>query len=182
MSPEIKLDGGMIGISSSLLHGLRRLLTETLGDDADVRLQEAGFAAGEQIYQAFCRWLPQYTGVDDPGDLDAAMLQDVLSHFFQSLGWGRLQIDRAGQSALAISSSDWIEAADDSLEHPSCPVSSGMFADFLGRLSGMPIAVMEVGQFTNTKECRFLAGSPETMNAVYEALSEGRDYESALSG
>ncbi len=57
-----------------------------------------------------------------------------------------------------------------------------MFADFLGRLCGMPIAVMEVSQHAGTKECRFLAGSPETMNAVYGALADGRDYESALPG
>ncbi len=180
MSADIRLDGAMIGISSSLLHGLRRLLTETLGDEADVRLQEAGYAAGEQVYHAFCQWLPQYTGVDDPKDLDAATLEEVLSQFFETLGWGRLHVDRAGKSALAISSANWVEATGDESDDPSCPVSCGMFADFLGRLCGMPIAVMEVSQHTGTKECRFLAGSPETMNVVYGALADGRDYESAL--
>ena len=180
MSADIRLDGAMIGISSSLLHGLRRLLTETLGDEADVRLQEAGYAAGEQVYHAFCQWLPRYTGVDDPKDLDAATLEEVLSQFFETLGWGRLHVDRAGKSALAISSANWVEATGDESDDPSCPVSCGMFADFLGRLCGMPIAVMEVSQHTGTKECRFLAGSPETMNVVYGALADGRDYESAL--
>ena len=119
MSADIRLDGAMIGISSSLLHGLRRLLTETLGDEADVRLQEAGYAAGEQVYHAFCQWLPQYTGVDDPKDLDAATLEEVLSQFFETLGWGRLHVDRAGKSALAISSANWVEAAGDESDDPS---------------------------------------------------------------
>ena len=64
-----------------------------------------------------------------------------------------------------------------------CFFSSGMLADFLGRLSGEPVSVMEVEcRSKGDARCRFLSASPETLNAVYEEMSGGRGYEEALGG
>ena len=177
-NPEI------VAVGSGALHALRRALTRDFGDRAAVCLQEAGFAAGEQIYQCFLAWLPDYTSVDDPAELDSSVLGDVLSAFFEELGWGRLSIEQLGANAVAITSADWAEA-DPSTEAttPSCHIASGLFADFMSRLSGTPVAVMEVECRTlQQSHCRFLVGSPETMDLVYEALAAGSDYESVLSG
>jgi hypothetical protein len=46
---------------------------------------------------------------------------------------------------------------------------------------GAPLAVMELqcrGQ--GDEECRFLIGSPETLSAVYDAVSHGEDYGTVL--
>ena len=174
----------ILGVGRGALHILRRSLTRDLGEQAAVCLQEAGYAAGEQVYERFCSWLPEHTGVKTPIDLDARALGIVLSAFFEELGWGGLAIERAGDRGLAISSTDWAEAdPDESSEMPSCYMASGMFADFLGRLSETPVAVMEV-ECRSRKDpvCRFLVGTPDTMEAVYEALASGQDYEAALLG
>ncbi len=173
----------ILGVGSGALHALRRSLTRDLGDQAAVCLQEAGYAAGEQVYGSFCRWLPANTGVSNPADLDARALGTVLSAFFRELGWGNLAIERVGRSALAITSSDWAEAdPGEGSELPSCYLASGLFADFIGRMSDTPVAVMEVEcRSRSDPSCRFLVGAPETMEAVYEALAAGRDYESVLS-
>jgi len=54
-------------------------------------------------------------------------------------------------------------------------------AEFFGRLSGEPVAVMEVEcRSRNDERCRFLSASPDTLNEVYEQMKEGRGYEEAL--
>jgi predicted hydrocarbon binding protein len=174
----------ILGVGAGALHTLRRSLTRDLGEQAAVCLQEAGYAAGEQIYEAFRNWLPEYTGVGTPADLDARVLGEVLSAFFCELGWGSLNVERAGGNGLAITSTDWAEAdPNESSEIPSCYMAAGLFADFLGRLSETSVAVMEVEcRSRRDPRCKFLVGTPETMEAVYEALASGGDYESALSG
>jgi hypothetical protein len=63
-----------------------------------------------------------------------------------------------------------------------CFFSAGMLADFLGRLSGETVAVMEVEcRSKGDSRCRFLSAMPETLQRVYEAMTEGRSYEEALS-
>lgn len=172
----------ILSVGRGALHALRRSLTRDLGDQAAVCLQEAGYAAGEQMFDAFRTWLPQHTGVDDPADLDARALGEVLSAFFHALGWGSLTVERAGRTGLAIASADWAEAdPNEASEIPSCYVASGLFADFLGRLSETAVAVMEVEcRSRGDSSCRFLVGTPDTMEAVYDALAAGQDYRAAM--
>lgn len=172
----------LVAVGSGALHTLRRALSRDLGDRAAVCLQEAGYAAGEQMYERFREWLPAFASVEDPNELDASALGEVLSAFFEELGWGQLTIGPAGGAALAITSTNWAEAKpDEDVSLPSCYIASGLFADFMGRLSGTPVAVMEVEcRSMNQQQCRFLVGAPETMEAVYDALAAGSDYESAL--
>src|SRR6267154_2190024 len=105
---------------------LRQLHDTLIRDTPDFTvpiLQEVGFAAG------------------------AGGLNDVLSAFFRATGWGSVSVSQLGNAALVLDSSDWAEAAPGSAQEPMCFFSSGMLADFFGRLSGEPVAVMEV-------ECR----------------------------
>jgi len=182
MPTTVTLDDNIIGVGSEVLHSLRQSLARDLGENAAVYLQEAGFAAGQQVYDCFLNWLPSFAGVDDPSDLDVSTLGEVLSAFFEALGWGSLSIDEAGKGALMITAPNWAEAGPTgSTQQPSCYVSSGMLADFLGRLSSMPVAVMEVECRTQADgHCRFIAGAPQTLEAVFEALAAGKSYESAL--
>lgn len=177
--PTAATDGLTIGRGA--LQQLHRSLLRDAADAAVPILQEVGFAAGEGIYQAFCAWLPRERGVPHPGDLDAGRLNDVLSAFFQALGWGAVSVAPMGNAALVVDSVDWAEADPGSAQTPMCFFSSGMLADFLGRLSGEPVAVMEVEcRSRNDARCRFLSASPDTLNAVYAQMTEGRDYTEAL--
>jgi hypothetical protein len=67
------------------------------------------------------------------------------------------------------------------MQFPGCYLSSGMFADFFGRLAGAPLAVMEVEcRSMGSERCRFLLGSSETMQHVYDGMTQGIPYDSAL--
>jgi len=86
-----------------------------------------------------------------------------------------------GSAALAVDTGDWVEAEPGSAETPMCFFTAGMLSDFLGRLSGEPVAVMEVEcRSKNDGRCRFVSASPDTLNAAYEQMTEGKSYEEAL--
>lgn len=170
---------GVIGIGRKALLATRRAFLQDLGERGTERLQEIGCAGGEEVYNAFCGWLPEFSGVSVPDDLDAGALEEVLTAYFQMLGWGTVTIERLGSGGLAISSPDWAESSpEEGAEYPSCYLSAGLLADFLTRLAGgNAISIMEVECRTRGDErCRFFAGAPATLDSVYEAISEGRDY------
>ncbi len=105
----------------------------------------------------------------------------MLSAFFQAVGWGALTVAPLGNAALVVDSGDWAEAEPGSAETPMCFFSSGMLADFLGRLSGEPVAVMEVEcRSRNDLRCRFLSAAPDTLNQVYEEMTRGKRYDEVL--
>ena len=170
-------------IGRAALRQLHVGLLRDAGDHAITILQDAGCAAGAGVYQAFCAWLPRHAGVASPEELDAAQLGAVLTEFFQASGWGSVTVGPLGRAALTLDSTDWAEAEPGTAQTPMCFFSAGMLADFLGRLSGEPVAVMEVEcRSKNDERCRFLSASPDTLNAVYEEMSQGKSYEEALGG
>lgn len=181
---DMELTAGVIAIGGGALHSLRRALMTDLGPDGGAaRLQEIGYAAGEQLYEHFCAWLPPRTGVDDPGDLDAATLGEVFTMFFSDLGWGSVNVEQLGARGLALSSDGWAEShPNEGAQFPSCYVSTGMLASFLTAMAGgHALAAMEVEcRSQGDARCRFLTGAPETLEAVYQAAAEGRDFESVM--
>lgn len=181
---ETGLTAGVVGVGSTALRGLRDALTADIGPDgAAARLQEFGYAAGDQVYRHFVQWLGDRTGIDDPDDLDSDVLGEVLSSFFADIGWGSMDLQRLGDRALGLSSPDWAEANPDAGgQFPSCYVTTGLLASFLTALSGgHALAAMEVEcRSQGDAQCRFLAGSPETLEAVYQAAAEGRDFETVI--
>ena len=178
-SAPVAADGLTIGRGA--LHRLHVTLLRDAPDAAVSILQETGFAAGEGVYHAFCAWLPTETGIARPDDLDAGRLNDVLSAFFRATGWGAVSVAPLGNAALVVDSSEWAEADPGSAETPMCFFSSGMLADFLGRLSDEPVAVMEVEcRSKNDARCRFLSASPDTLNTVYEQMTLGQSYQQVL--
>jgi hypothetical protein len=176
------LGDDVVGLGRRAQHTLRHTLERDLGDQAAITLQEAGYAAGDETYVAFSRWLADYAGVSDPAELDADTLSDVLGAFFRSLGWGNLRVERLGAAALAVDSSDWAEAEPDTrASAPSCHISAGLLASLFGRIADQDVAVMEIECRTrNDPRCRFLAGAQDTLQEVYAAMSEGKDYREVL--
>jgi predicted hydrocarbon binding protein len=175
-------DARLLGLTPSLLTSLRRSLDRVLGDSAAQLLQEAGFTAGGDVYEAFKMWLAQKTDLRDPQDLDSDLLEEMLSGFFDETGWGTLSLERIG-SALAVDSNDWAEAEPDSrLPIASCNVSTGILAALFGKLAGGTVSVMEVEcRSRGDRSCRFLVGSNETLDAVFNAITQGQGYKEVLS-
>jgi hypothetical protein len=176
-------DGTVLGIGSRMLHRLRHVLERDVGEQSGPLLQEAGFAAGDELYDAFTGWLADRTAVTDPAQLDARHLSRMLGEFFRGLGWGQLVVERMGPGSLAIDSDDWAEADPQAGAFaPACHVTAGLLAGFLGRLADQDVAVLEIEcRSRHDDRCRFLAGSPQTLQAVYEAVSSGQDYREVLA-
>ncbi len=138
-------------------------------------LQEAGYAAGQGLYQSF-------SATHNPAELDADLLPDTLSDFFSAGGWGSVTITPVGTGALAIDSADWAEAEPGTAQTPMCFFSAGMLADFLGRISDETIAVMEVEcRSKGDARCRFLSATPGILDKVYNDMTAGKTYEEALA-
>jgi predicted hydrocarbon binding protein len=169
-------------LGRKVIHQLRAALERDTGLQAASYLQEAGFAGGEELYGEFTAWLRSTRGVERPADLDAQFLNEALSEFFALQGWGALGIQTLGGAVLALDSSEWAEASDEGRgEFPSCHLTCGLLADFFGRLSDGLVAVMEVEcRSRGDARCRFLAGAPETLSALYERMAQGSSYLDAL--
>ena len=165
-----------------MIHQLRASLERDTGLQAAAYLQEAAFAGGEELYTAFGEWLGQVRGVEQPSELDVEFLGEVLGEFFADQGWGRLNATPLGPAVLALDSVEWAEALDERQgEFPSCHLSCGLLADFLGRISQELVAVMEVEcRSRGESRCRFLAGSPETLGILYDRMAQGTGYLEAL--
>jgi predicted hydrocarbon binding protein len=170
-----------IRLGRRVLHQLRASLERDTGLQAATYLQEAGFAGGEELYAVYAAWLAKNRRVERPGDLDAEFFGDTLSEFFADQGWGKLSATQLGP-VLALDSTEWAEALDEQKgEFPSCHLSCGLLADFLGRISQDLVAVMEVEcRSRGEARCRFLAGAPETLGILYDRMAAGAGYMEAL--
>jgi len=169
-------------LGRKVIHQLRAALERDTGLQAASYLQEAGFAGGEELYGEFTAWLVSTRGVERPADLDERFLDEALSQFFAEQGWGALTAQALGGAVLALDSAEWAEASDEGRgEFPSCHLTCGLLADFFGRLSDGLVAVMEVEcRSRGDARCRFLAGAPETLSALYDRMAQGSSYIDAL--
>ncbi|HXE56921.1 MAG TPA: V4R domain-containing protein [Gemmatimonadales bacterium] len=171
-----------VALGRRALQHLRAVLERDTGFQTATYLQEAGFAGGEELYGAFAAWLRATAGLEHPGEMDVARMAETLSAFFGDLGWGTLTTASLGEAVLAIDTTDWSEATSDgATDYPACHFSTGLLADFLSRLSGESVGVMEVEcRSRGDHRCRFLAGAPETLHILYDRMTRGASYQQAL--
>jgi predicted hydrocarbon binding protein len=183
-SQDSRSPQGGLRLGRRVIQQLRASLERDAGLQAATHLQEAGFAGGEELYTAFTGWLARTHKLERPADLDVQFLGEVLSDFLAEQGWGRLSAIPLGPAVLALDSTDWAEALDEPRgEFPSCHLSCGLLADFLGRVSQGLVAVMEVEcRSRGEARCRFLAGAPETLSILYDRMAQGSGYLEALAG
>jgi predicted hydrocarbon binding protein len=181
---EMTLDlaeNGMLAVTKDALAALRNALMRDTGPAAAGYLQEAGYAGGGALFEAFRGWL-QTQGAAAPESLPLDEFQRLAAEFFEEAGWGSLTVGSLHDTVATLDSPNWGEAAPEGgMEHPCCHLSAGMFADFFGRVADAPLAVMEVEcRSTGAERCRFLLGSMEVMQAVYDAMSAGHGYDAAV--
>lgn len=173
----------MVALTRDSLMALRAALFRDFGPNAASYLQEAGYAGGQALFDAFAHWLAA-RNLGTPDALPASDFARYATAFFRDAGWGSLALGTLRESVATIDSEDWSEADPASgLDFPGCHLTTGLFADFFGRLAGNPVAVMEVEcRSMGATRCRFLVGSGETMQHVYDAMANGQDYEEAAAG
>lgn len=171
----------MVALTRDTLAGLRTALMRDTGYAAAGYLQEAGYAGGGALFEAFRGWLAA-RGAGAPESLSLDAFQQRATEFLRECGWGSLTVGDLHDTVATLDSSDWGESTPGAgLEHPGCHLSSGMFADFFGRVAAAPLAVMEVEcRSAGAARCRFLLGSTEVLQQVYEEMSRGAGYEEAV--
>jgi len=171
----------MLTVTRASLLSLRAALLRSGDAQAAVTLQEAGYAGGAALFESFRNWLAERTHIDVE-ELDVDAFQHRASEYFSETGWGTLNVGTIDEIVATLDSSDWGEC-DPNLgaQQPSCHLTTGMFADLFGRLAGAPVAVLEVEcRSAGHQRCRFLVGSPDVMDAVYDEMGRGADYEAAV--
>lgn len=181
MAQSIDLGGSaMLALTRDSLAALRGALFRDLGAGGAGYLQEAGYAGGGALYEAFAHWLAGRS-LGSPESLPADDFARYASMFFRDAGWGSIELGALQEAVATVDSQDWSEADPRSpLEFPGCHLTTGLFADFFGRLAGNPLAVMEVEcRSMGAPRCRFLVGSGEVLQQLYDAMAHGESYEEA---
>jgi uncharacterized protein len=172
----------LLAVSRGALAALRRTIEREAGPAAASWMQEAGYAGGDTIFESFRLWL-RAQGKAGPEELELAEFQHRASLYFRELGWGTVAVNALYGAVVAVDSSDWHEADPASeLDHPGCHFTTGMFADFFGRLSDAPLAVLEVEcRSMGAPRCRFLLGSSDVLQFLFQEMERGRSYEEAAA-
>ena len=173
----------MIGVPRDAMVALRAMLFRTDSATAASSLYEAGYAGGGALHDAFVRWC-RSKKLPVAEHMAASEFAQHASAFFSELGMGALDVGTLHDAAVTLDSTNWAEAEPSSgMQFPGCYLTTGMLTEFLGRFAGSPIAVLEVEcRSMGAKRCRFVVGSAETIQQVYEAMTQGASYESTLQG
>jgi predicted hydrocarbon binding protein len=171
----------LIALSQESLVALRAALFRDCGGGAAALLQEAGYAGGPAVYAAFGRWLAA-RGEGTPSDVPSERFPSLATAFFRECGWGSLALAAIGGIAAA-DSPDWSESdPSQPLDFPGCYYTAGVFAHFFGELAAEPVAVMEVEcRSAGGEQCRFLLGTPEALQTVYDQMGAGVSYVEAAA-
>lgn len=174
-------DSNMVGVTRDALVALRAVLFREAGGNAAAYLQEAGYAGGASLYQTFVTWSLE-RGHAPPETMSTPEFERRAAEFFRELGWGTVRVATLHDSVLAVDSGNWAEADPSApIQFPGCYLSSGMLADFFGRIASKQIVAMEVEcRSAGADRCRFLLGSAETLQHVYEEMTRGVGYEQSI--
>ena len=160
----------------------RALAQERSAVEAASLLRQVGYETGGVVFDSFSAWLAGREGVDALHMLPAEQFWSVFSEFFEEFGWGKVRHTQLHPGVAALDCDEWLEAeAQSEAAQPGCHLSTGLFADLLRRLAGEDLAVIEVEcRSRGDAQCRFLIGSPATLEAVYHELVQGTSYRDAL--
>ena len=171
----------MVALTRASLAALRVALLRDAGPGAAAYLQEAGYAGGEALFSSFRDWL-RARGLPAAEELPLEEFEQQATDYFRDAGWGSLRIGSLRDVVAVLDSADWGESDPAAgLDFPACHLTTGMFADFFGRIAEFPLAVLEVEcRSMGHQRCRFLLGNAEVMEHVYGELSRGVGYEEAV--
>lgn len=172
---------GLIGLPREALMALRATLFRQDAVNAATYLYEAGYAGGAGLHAAFARWC-EGRQLPHPDRMTAPEFQRHVTGFCSELGLGSLAVGNLHDTALAFDSGDWAEADPATrMAFPGCYLTVGLLTAFFAQLGGAAVSVMEVEcRSMGHARCRFLVASAETMQQVYDGITQGTGYEAAL--
>jgi hypothetical protein len=164
-----------IRIPADSIHALRRSLASELGAQAAGRaLQEAGYAAGDFVFDRLMR----NVGDDAVEGTPTNSFWTRLSTLFGDLDWGSVRHEEVHPGVGAVVATDWFEVGP---SRATCPFTTGVLANVLGRVAGGEVSILQIGCDGEEEGCaRFLFGSAAALDGLYSGLREGQDLESAL--
>lgn len=165
-----------IRIPASSIIALRRALIRELGMDAAApALQEAGYAAGDALYDRLVRGFEEDVGVTS-----SASFWKRLSGLFRELGWGSLDQEEIHPGVGALVAREWFELEGGGTG--TCAFTTGVLANLLGRVAGDDVAVMQAPCEDDEPGCaRFLFGAGPVLQELYSGMREGRGLEASLT-
>ena len=171
----------MIGVPRDAIVALRAALFRQDSAVAATSLYEAGYAGGVALHDAFTRWC-RSRKLPVPETMGAPEFADHASAFFSEIGLGAFSVGTLHDAAVTLDTTNWTEAEPASaMQFPGCYLTAGLLTEFLGRVGGSPVSVLEVEcRSMGAPRCRFIVASSETIQDVYDALAEGASYESVL--
>jgi predicted hydrocarbon binding protein len=174
-------DNALVGLTRDSLLALRSALFRDVGPNAAAVLQEAGYAGGPAMYSAFTGWLAAH-GLGAPETLPATEFGLRAGEFFREIGWGSFELGSL-DAVATVDAPAWAESDPAyPLDFPGCYYTAGVLADFFGRLADSPVAVMEVEcRSMGAPRCRWLVGSGDTMQHIYDQMGQGVPYDQAAS-
>jgi len=172
----------LLAVSRASLAALRLAVMREAGPAGAACFQEAGYAGGDAVFESFRQWL-RGQGKAGPDELDVSEFQHRASLYFKALGWGTMSVSVLHEMVAAVDSADWHEAEPEGgLDQPSCHFTTGMFADFFGRISDAPLAVLEVEcRSMGAPRCRFLLGNSDVLQYVFTEIEKGVSYTDAIA-
>ena len=162
----------LVAISRESLKALRASLFRDLGGTAATYLQDAGYTGAAQIYEAFEGWL-RARGGPAANELTAEDFGQSVADFFAASGWGTLEFSVGDNGVATIESTDWAESVSaDGSELSGCYFTTGVLADFFGRITDAQVSVMEVEcRSMGAERCRFIIGTPEKLQEIYDQMA-----------
>lgn len=173
--------GRVIRLPASVLAELGRSLDSEVGEGVAVRaLQRAGFVAGEAFIEEFAN------ASDAPlGESSMERFWGRMSAFFEEHGFGTLEFDASHEGVGLVHAAASVESlgriAVDGAP-PGCAFTTGLLSQMLTRVSGAPVAVLEIAcRGAGDGRCSFAFGSEETIGTLHERLRAGQSGSEALS-
>src|SRR5436190_23021240 len=91
----------MVGLTRETLVALCASLLRENGTQAAMHLQNAGYAGGATLFDAFSHWL-MARGYGAPEAQPAAMFGQRATQFFGELGWGSLVLGTVGGAMAPV--------------------------------------------------------------------------------
>jgi predicted hydrocarbon binding protein len=170
------------GISGALLTGLHRATSATVSADTSVQLlRSVGVESARAVLDGFADWTAEArmdrTSVEN---LAEGEFWSLLSEFFGTQGWGSLEHEHLHPGVIAVSSPDWAEV-EAAAGAATCHFTTGLLAELLRLVADDEVAVLEVEcRSTGARSCRFLVGSPETLETLYASVRSGSAVRHAI--
>src|SRR5436190_22095260 len=106
VSQSIDLPGNaLVALTRESLLAIRSAMFCDIGPNAAAVLQDAGYAGGPALFDAFSQWLAA-RGAPAPESLAAAEFGSRATELFREAGWGSVELGSL-VSVATLDSADW---------------------------------------------------------------------------